>query len=127
MRRYPWILGTPLVLGALIAACSGGGSSSALSVQGKTVHWAPPQTFADNTPLIPSRDLQGFEIYIKQDPSFGAAESPVATTSPLDTKYNLATVSPPLSKGVTYYVSLRTVMVGGMKSDFSPAVSFSLP
>jgi hypothetical protein len=77
--------------------------------------------------LVPSRDLQGFEIYIKQDPSFGPADSAVATASPLDTTYNLANVSPPLSKGVTYYVSLRTVMVGGMKSDFSPAASFSLP
>jgi hypothetical protein len=77
--------------------------------------------------LVPSRDLQGFEIYIKQDPSFGPADSPVATALPLDTKYNLANVSPPLSEGVTYYVSLRTVTVGGMKSDFSPASSFSLP
>ena len=127
MRWYSWILGTSLFLGALLSACSGGGSSSAISVQGKTVYWAAPQYFVDNTPLVPSRDLQGFEIYIKQDPSFGVADSPVATTSPLDTKYNLANVSPPLSKGVTYYVSLRTVTVVGMKSYFSPAVSFSLP
>ncbi|MBP2676888.1 MAG: hypothetical protein H6Q84_3728, partial [Deltaproteobacteria bacterium] len=73
------------------------------------MYWAAPQYFKDNTPLVPSRDLQGFEIYIKQDPSFGLADSPVATASPLDIKYNLAIVFPPLSKGVTYYVSLRTV------------------
>lgn len=125
-QRHELILAALAVLGALFAACSGGGSSSSLSVQGKTVYWASPQYFADNTPLVPSRDLQGFEIYIRQDPSFGPADSPVATASALDTTYNLAYVSPPLSKGVTYYVSLRTVTVDGMKSDFSVPVSFSL-
>jgi len=71
-------------------------------------------------------DLQEFEICIKQGTYFGAADSPVPTALTPDTKYNLATVYPPLSKGVIYFVSLRTVTVGGMKSDFSPAVSFSL-
>jgi hypothetical protein len=77
--------------------------------------------------LVPSRDLQGFEIYIKQDLPFGPADNPVATASPLESSYNLANVSPPLSKGVTYYVSLRTVPVEGIKSDFSPVAPFSLP
>jgi hypothetical protein len=77
--------------------------------------------------LVPSRDLQGFEIYIKQDPLFGPADSPVVTASPLENTYDLANLSPSLSKGVTYYVSLRTVPVVGMKSDFSPAFSFSFP
>jgi hypothetical protein len=84
-----------------------------------------PKYFTDNTPLDPSRDLQGFEIYIKEDPSFGPVDSPVAIASPLDNTYKLAKVSPPLSKAVTYYVSLRTVTLYGMKSDFSPPVSFS--
>ena len=127
MRRYQWILGTSLVLGVLLSACSGGGSSSAPSVPGKSVYWAAPQYFTDNTPLVPSRDLQGFEIYIKQDPSFRPSDGPIATASPLDTTYNLANVSPLLLKGVTYYVSLRTVTVAGLKSDFSPAASFFLP
>jgi hypothetical protein len=91
------------------------------------VYWAVPQYFADNTPLVPSRDLQSVEIYIKQNPSFGPADNPVATASPLENKYDLANVSPPLSKGVTYYVSLRVVTIKGVKSDFSPAASFSLP
>jgi len=125
-QRHELILMALAVLGALFTACSGGGSSSALSVQGKTVYWAAPQFFADNnTPLVPSRDLQGFEIYIRQDPSFGPADSPVATASALDNTYNLANVSPPLSKGVTYYVSLRTVAVDGVKSDLCTPVSFS--
>jgi len=127
--RNKRILAVLAVLGAILPACSGGGggSSTAPSIAGKSVYWAAPQYFTDNTPLVPSRDLQGFEIYIRQDPSFGPTDSPIVTTSPLDTTYNLANVSPPLSKGVTYYVSLRTVTVEGMKSDFSPAASFSLP
>ena len=129
IMRNKRILAALAILYVLLSACSGGGggSSSAPSILGKSVYWAAPQYFTDNTPLVPSRDLLGFEIYIKQDPSFGSADSPVATASPLDTTYNLANVSPPLSKGVTYYVSLRVVTVVGMKSDFSPATSFSIP
>ena len=120
------------VFGAFLCACGGGGSSSISPApvptpSSKTVFWAAPQFFADNIPLVPSRDLQGFEIYIKQDPSFGSADKPVATASPLDNKYDLANLSPPLSTGVTYYVSLRTITVVGMSSDFSTAVSFSIP
>jgi hypothetical protein len=118
------------VFGMLQSACSGGGggsSSNSPSPPSRTVYWSPPQYFTDNTPLVPSRDLLGFEIYIKQDSSFGPADSPVATSSPVDTSFNLATLAPPLSRGVTYYVSLRTVTVGGMKSDFSAVAPFSMP
>jgi len=125
MRRYLWILGTFLVLGALLSACSGGGSSSAPVVIGKSVYWTAPQYFTDNTPLVPSRDLQGYEIYVKQDSSFGPADNAVATTSALETSYYLGNITPPLTPGVTYHVSLRTVTVEGMKSDFSPPVAFT--
>ena len=125
-QRHALILVALVILGALFSACSSGGSSGP-SVQGKSVYWVAPQYFTDNTPLVPSRDLQGFEIYIKQDLPFGPADNPVATASPLESSYNLANVSPPLSKGVTYYVSLRTVPVEGIKSDFSPVAPFSLP
>jgi len=125
MRRYRWILGTSLVLVALLSACSGGGGSSSTPViVGKSVYWAPPQTFTDNTPVVPSTDLQGFEIYVKQENVFGSTDNAVATPSPLDTSYNLGNIAPPLTPGVTYYLSMRTVTVEGMKSDFSPPVSF---
>lgn len=132
------VLAALVVMGVLLCACGGGGSSSISPTpaptptpiptpSSKTVYWSPPQYFTDNTPLIPSRDLLGFEIYIKRDPSFGPADSPIATPSPLDTTYMLANVSPPLSQGVTYYISLRTVTVEGEKSDFSSTTSFSIP
>ena len=125
MRRYQWLLGASLVLGALLSACTGDGSSSAPSVPGKSVYWAPPQSFADGTPLVPSRDLQGYEIYVKQELPFVPADIPVATPSFLESVFSLVQITPPLSQGVTYYVSLRTVTVDGMKSDFSPPASFS--
>ena len=125
MRRYRWILGTSLVLGALLSACSGGGSSSNPVVVGKSVYWAPPQSFEDGTPLVPSRDLYGFEIYVKQENVFGPTDNPVATPSPLDTSYNLGKIDPPLSKGTTYYLSMRTVTAEGIKSEFSSGVAFS--
>ena len=100
--------------------------SSDPSTPGKGVYWTTPQYYTDNTPLDPS-DLRGFEIYIKQDPSpFGPADNPVATTSSRENFYPLEHLTPPLTQGVTYYVSLKTVTIYDKKSDFSPPVTFSL-
>ena len=88
---------------------------------------AAPEYFTDNTRMVPSRDLQGFEIYIKQDLSFGPTDSATAIASPVDTKFDLSTLEPPLSRGVTYNVSVRAISVEGEKSNFSNAFSFSIP
>ena len=114
-----------LLFAVLLVSCSGGGGGGSPSLPSKTVYWAPPQSFSDGTPLVPSRDLQGYEIYVKQDLPFVPADNPVATPSPLESSFYLGKITPPLSHGVTYYLSLRTVTADGMKSDFSPPVSFS--
>jgi hypothetical protein len=130
MLRYKLILVTVAVLGALLCACGGGGSSSSQPsqppLQAKMMIWKAPQYFMDNSLLNPATDLQRFEIYIRQDPSFGPGDNAIATASPVENSFNLATLVPPLSKGVTYYVSVRAVTVEDEKSDFSPAFSFSL-
>ena len=43
----------------------------------------------------------------------------------LTTSFNLANIGSPLTVGPHYYVSLRAVAHTGLKSDFSPPVSFS--
>jgi hypothetical protein len=123
------ILPALVVLGALVTACGGGGSGAgtALPPLKASVSWDVPQSFTDGTPLVPSRDVQGYEIYLKQGLPFGPADSPVATASAADTSFDLATLVPPPSRGATYYVSVRVVTTYDTKSDFSPAVSFSVP
>jgi hypothetical protein len=75
--------------------------------------------------LNPIADLQDFEIYISQDSSFGPTDQAVAAVAPADRSFNLALLASSLSRGTTYYVSLRAVSTGGLKSDFSPPASFS--
>ena len=111
--------------GFILAIYGEGGGGGPSSPPSKVVYWAPPKSFSDGTPLVPSRDLQGYEIYVKQDLPFVPVDNPVATPSFLESAFSLGQIIPPLSQGVTYYVSLRTVTVEGMKSDFSPPVSFS--
>jgi len=86
-----------------------------------------PQYFTDNSSLNPATDLLRFEIYVRQDPDFGPGDNVIATASPVDTTFNLATLVPPLSRGVTYYVSVRAVTVEEEKSDFSNVSPFSFP
>jgi hypothetical protein len=120
------------LFGILFSACGGGGESVGSSAQtpqpppaAKILSWDPPASFTDGTPLNPVVDLQDFEIYIRQDASFGATDQVAAVVAPADRSFNLALLAPSLSRGTTYYVSLRAVCTNGMKSDFSPSASFS--
>jgi hypothetical protein len=82
--------------------------------------------------MNPVTDLDRFEIYVNESGSFTETETPLAaisavntTTHSLTTSFNLANLGPPLTAGPRYYVSLRAVALTGLKSDFSPPVSFS--
>jgi len=46
-------------------------------------------------------------------------------TRTLTTSFNLASLSPEVTMGPKYYVSLRAVAITGLKSDYSPPISFS--
>jgi len=132
MLRYKQIPVTVAVLGAfLFSACGDGGSSSSQPppspLPAKMMRWKAPQYFTDNSSLTPATDLQRFEIYVRQDSSFGTDDSAIATASPVDTTFDLASLVPPLSRGVTYYVSVRAVTVDDEKSDFSNDFSFTFP
>ena len=47
------------------------------------------------------------------------------TTRNVTSSFNLANLSPHVTEGPRYYVSLRAVALTGLKSAFSPPVSFS--
>jgi hypothetical protein len=82
--------------------------------------------------MNPVTDLDRFEIYVNESGSFTDADSPMAAVSAVDpathsltTSFNLANLTPHVTAGPKYYVSLRAVALTGLKSDFSPRVSFS--
>jgi hypothetical protein len=121
---------------ATFTGCGGGGASSgsggSAPLPAKVLSWEPPTTYVDNTTMNPVTDLDRFEIYVNESGSFKDTEPPLAavsalnkTTQSLTTSFNLANIGPPLTVGPRYYVSLRAVALTGLKSDFSPPVSFS--
>jgi hypothetical protein len=75
--------------------------------------------------MDPYKDLDRFEIYVKETDSFSDTDTAMAAVSEVTTSFNLANLSPQVTAGPKYYVSLRAVALTGLKSDFSPAVSFS--
>ena len=125
-----------------LAGCGSGGSSvdggstgtggGDASFPAKTLSWAPPSAYTDSTPLNPFSDLDVFEIYVKTSGSFSAGDTAMAAlqavepgSGQLNTSFNLANLGPYLSRGVTYFVSIRAVAKNNLKSDFSTPASFS--
>jgi len=141
--RWTLSLATMVVL-AILSGCGGGGASSSgdgntiptdgggTPLPAKTLSWAAPESYTDQTSLNPLTDLDGFEIYVNETGSFSNGDIPDAVVSAVDsqtrtltTSFNLANLAPYLSTGIAYRVSMRAVAVTGLKSDFSPPASFS--
>ena len=143
-RNRGWQLSTGIrrtIFLALIASfaafsgCGGGGGSSSSEgtpLPAKVLSWEPPTSYADQSPLNPNTDLYQFEIYVNESGTFTETDSPLAAVSAVDpatknltTSFDLANPSSRLTVGPHYYVSLRAVALTGVKSSFSPPVSFS--
>ncbi len=124
-----------LTIGICLAGCGGGGGSSTDSgtlVPAKTLTWADPTAYTDNTSLNPATDLDVIEVYVNQNGSFTVSDEAIAavqavdpTTGLLNTSFNLANLSSFLPDNVVLYVSVRAVAHNGLKSDFSQSASFS--
>ena len=133
-NRWTLSLAMMILLG-ILSGCGGGGTSSSgdgTPLPAKTLSWAAPESYTDNTSLNPLTDLAEYEIYVNESGSFADTDTPKAVVSAVDTtthtltsSFNLANLAPYLSKGIAYRVSMRAVAVTGLKSDFSPPASFS--
>ena len=130
---------------ALIAAlatfigCGGGGGSSdsgapvgSAPLPARVLSWEAPTSYVDTTAMNPVADLDRFEIYVNETGTFTDADVPMAALKAVDaqthtlaTSFNLANLGSHLTVGPHYFVSLRAVALTGLKSDFSPRVSFS--
>jgi hypothetical protein len=130
---------------AMLAGCGGGGGVSSGGsndvspppvggdpLPAKMLRWEPPTSYTDTTLLNPVTDLDRFEIYINGSGNFIDTDTPRAIVAAVDpathqvsSSFDLANLSSILSKGPTYWVSLRAVAITGLKSDFSSAASFS--
>ena len=123
----------------LLAGCGGGGggetSQSQVPAPSGSVSmlaWVPPTTYNDNVALDPERDLDYYEIYVRQDPNFTDTDLPLiqvaavtGTPSPdgltvvrsLVTEVNLDVI-PSLPAGTKLFVTMRAVGVDQQKSAF---------
>ena len=120
----------------LLAGCGGAGGgeipqgvvpppSGPVSV----LAWTPPTTYNDNVALDPERDLDYYEIYVRQDPNFTDGDQPlvqvaaVAAGSPV-TEFTLESI-PSLPAGSQLYVSMRAVGIDHQKSPFMAPLAWS--
>jgi len=119
---------------ATFSGCGGGGSSSdsGTALPTRTLSWEPPTSYVDTTSMDPVTELDRFEIHLNETGTFADTDPPIATVSAVDpathiltTSFNLANLSPHVTVGPKYYVSLRAVAITGLKSDYSPPISFS--
>ena len=125
-----------MVLAAILvgcAGCGGGGTSSSAdeiryASDRKILRWSPPVAYQDNTPLNPSRDLAGYNIYIRQgNAAFSDSDVESAFVPAGETSVDLVPVCRHLRQPPgNYRVSVRAVAANGLMSDFSPSAGFSL-
>ena len=120
---------------ALLAGCGGGGGGETSQGQGpppsgpvSVLAWTPPTTYNDNAAMDPARDLDYYEIYVRQDASFTDGDQPliqvaaVAAGSPV-TEFTLELI-PSLPAGNQLFVSMRAVGVDQQKSAFMAPVAW---
>src|SRR5512141_763619 len=137
----------------VLAGCGGGGGGSAAGGEASPVPpagpvtlltWDPPATFADNEPVDPYRDIDHYEVYVRQDANFTDSDLPVMVIPALtsvdsthapstdrfkkgrkpSSEFPLENLDPYISKASRQYVSLKAVGVDGQKSAFMPPVAW---
>jgi hypothetical protein len=130
-----------------LVGCGGGGEESTAQsapppgASASTLAWDPPTTFEDNTAMDPYRDLDYYEIYLREDANFTDNDAPVAQIAAvtnvlsedgasnrqeLATDFALGNLLSFTQPGAVYYLSVRSVGADGLKSGFSSPVVWNL-
>ncbi len=133
-----------LMVAVVLSGCGGGGGASESSVPSPSVSllaWDPPQTYDDQSPLDPYRELDYYEFYVRTDPTFTIDDQPVAQVAAvsdilsqdgkvigqkLTDAFELANLSPFLPPGTRIYLTIRVVGIDGRKSGFAEPVIWDL-
>ena len=135
-RNLPLLV---IAVAALLSGCGGGDNpqSQGPSAPASVLAWDPPGNYVDNVTLDPYRDLDHYEVYVRQDVNFTNNDVPVAliaavTDAPaaagvaggkrLETEFILENIEPFIPQGSRHYVSMKAVGVDGQKSCFMPPV-----
>ena len=113
----------------LLAGCGGGGGGETSQAPGPApsgpvsmLAWTPPTTYNDNVAMDPARDLEYYEIYVRQDANFTDSDQPliqvaaVAAGTPV-TEFTLELI-PSVPVGSQLYVSMKAVGIDHQKSAF---------
>jgi hypothetical protein len=142
--RKPLVL--TALLGIFLTGCGGGGETTQTSASPApsvtTLSWNPPSTYEDNSVLDPYQALDYYEIYLRTaDPNFTDNEAPVAQVAAvtdvlaqdgvthnfvLTNDFTLSNLLPFAQPGAVHYLSIKSVSVDGLKSDFSTPVVWDL-
>jgi hypothetical protein len=127
----------------LLTGCGGEGETPQSQVPtppgpASVLAWTPPTVYNDNVPLDPERDLDYYEIYVREDANFTDSDQPAIkvaavadTLSPdgrtvarsLVTEFTLELI-PSLPAGKQLFVSMRAVGVDRQKSTFMAPVAW---
>jgi hypothetical protein len=145
VARFPIRLAGWIMIATLAVGCGGGGDSAVESPvvpsagPVSVLAWDPPVSYMDNVSLDPYRDLDHYEVYVRQDQNFSNDDLPVAliaavvdapasatdpTAKILETEFVLENLEPYIPSGSRYYVSLKSVGIDGQKSEFMPPVTW---
>jgi hypothetical protein len=145
VRKIPELLAVSIMTSVLAAGCGGSGETAVDSPMAppagpvSVLAWDPPSSYMDNAALDPYRDLDHYEVFVRQDPNFSIDDLPVAliaavvdgphtggvpTTKILETEFVLENIEPYIPEGTRYFVSLKSVGIDGQKSDFMPPVTW---
>jgi hypothetical protein len=145
-RKNPALLAGCIMIVVLAAGCGGSGDTAVDSPAAPTerpvsvLTWDPPAKYMDNVALDSYRDLDHYEVYVRQDPNFSSDDLPVAMIAAvvdapptagdpgskiLETEFVLENLKPYIPSGNQYFVSLKSVGIDGQKSGFMPPVTWN--